>query len=32
LSVVATTSLRMTNSALSKLIDKVSHKDYKKTQ
>jgi len=29
--VVTTTSLRITNSALSKLIDKVFHGDYKKT-
>ena len=30
--VVATTSLRTTNSALSKLIDKVSYENYKRTQ
>ena len=29
--IVATTSLRMTNNTLSKLIDKVSHMDYKRT-
>jgi len=30
--VVATISLRTTNSALSKLIDKVSYENYKRTQ
>ena len=30
--VITTTSLRMTNSTLSKLIGKVSYKDHKRTQ
>ncbi len=30
--VVATTSLRITNSTLSKLIDKVSYENYKELQ